>query len=449
MPGVGDVADALLNYVSAVRKAKQAEPRFVCRGRRRTSVDKADSRHAVLLEEFSKVREPKLKITEKGKGAEGKGRIQRASSGRQIKQFILRDKGSAVCRKTVHVSMRIETGLLIQGAEPQLTRTLPQHGGTKPFCFASHPRSWCPNPGKDAAFYVEVKFAKTVRKTGFLNDEGEPVWNGTFTFSKHEVASVFKIRLKEVRKLGPDDLVGEAEVIVDELLADSGKDNARVSVFSPTRFLSSRKRQSSTGSIHLHLKTVDALDRAKIEIDTVEKSTEGIRALTNKTNSTAEAIGPVIEAADVMIDMVDNIAQIHPLFNVSWQAISALYKLVSQQLHTDSELIDLVGKMRMAFDFSKETSDLDDNTKMLKPIVKNLLSETAECSRFVQEYAKYSFLGRMSKLGSGQKIRDYSTRFVERRKELDSIIGLNTAKEVLDIKSQQQLEVFHFVDHVD
>ncbi|KAL5526090.1 hypothetical protein ACEPAG_7428 [Sanghuangporus baumii] len=336
--------------------------------------------------------------------------------------------------------------------------TLPQHGGAKPLCIARFAVFSCrpilplidspavvrvhgaPGRAKDTAAYVEIKLAESVRKTGILNDEGEPLWNGTITFLHPGASAVLDARLKKVRKVGRDDLVGQAEVNVDELLANS----IRAALFAPTSFRSSRKRPSSIGSIHLHLKRVDALNRAKIEIETAEKSTKGIRTLTNKTDSTMEVIGTVIEATDVIIDIVDKIAQIHPLFNVSWQATSALYKLVSQQLHTDSELIDLVGKMKKSFDFSKETSGLDDKTKMLKPIVKDLLSETAECSRFVQEYAKHGLMGRMNKLGSRQKIRNYSTRFVERRNELDSVIGLNTAKEVkevLDINLQQQLEV--------
>ncbi|KAL5503771.1 hypothetical protein ACEPAH_7842 [Sanghuangporus vaninii] len=246
-----------------------------------------------------------------------------------------------------------------------------------------------PSDAKDGGLYVEVKFAKSVRKTGILNDEGEPAWNDTVTFLRSDASTVFEVLVKKVRKVGRDDLIGQAEVNVDELLVNSGEDEFRDN---------------------------------------------------SKTDSTTEIIGTVIEAADVIIEMVDTIAKIHPIFDVSWQATSALYKLVSQQLHTDNELIDLVDKMQMVFKFSTEARKLDDKTKMLKPIVKNLLGETAECSRFVQEYAKHGFLGRMARIGGGQKISDFSARFVDLRKELDSVIGLNTAEEVLDIKLQQQLE---------
>ncbi|OCB84904.1 WD40 repeat-like protein [Sanghuangporus baumii] len=182
---------------------------------------------------------------------------------------------------------------------------------------------------KDAAFYVEVKLANSYRKTGILNGNGEPIWNATVTFSQTEASTVFKIRLKEARKLGRDNLIGLAEVNVDGLLVDCDEDNARVVLSAPTGFLLNRKRQSSTGSIYLHLKNVDTLNRAKIEIETAEKSTERIRTLTSRTDSTMEVIGTVIEAAEVIIEMIDGVAKIHPLFNLSWQATSALFKLSS------------------------------------------------------------------------------------------------------------------------
>ena len=96
---------------------------------------------------------------------------------------------------------------------------------------------------------------------------------------------------------------------------------------------------------------------------------------------------------------------------MSWQAVSVLYKvciarhwtafslinsalqIVSRQFRTDAQLIELVDKMRLAFTFSREARSLDDKAEMLKPLLKELLYETAECSRFVQEYCEHSFSG--------------------------------------------------------
>ena len=52
----------------------------------------------------------------------------------------------------------------------------------------------------------------------------------------------------------------------------------------------------------------------------------------------------------------------------------------------------MVETMRTAFDFSKVANNLNDSTEMLKPIFKKLLEETANCSCFVQDYARRNLL---------------------------------------------------------
>ena len=97
---------------------------------------------------------------------------------------------------------------------------------------------------------------------------------------------------------------------------------------------------------------------------------------------------------------------------MSWKAATALYKasrslffsfcvdsltpplqLLRHQLEEDSKLLDMVEDMKTAFDFSTEANKLDDSTEKLKPTVKKLLEETAECARFVQDYARRNFVG--------------------------------------------------------
>lgn len=61
------------------------------------------------------------------------------------------------------------------------------------------------------------------------------------------------------------------------------------------------------------------------------------------------------------------------------------------QIQKDSELLDMVKEVRTAFDFSKGANELSVSTTMLKAKVKDLLRETVDCSRFVQEYARRDF----------------------------------------------------------
>ncbi|KAF9266387.1 hypothetical protein L218DRAFT_858029 [Marasmius fiardii PR-910] len=90
IPGAGDIADATLNYILVVKKAKKADiPPWLLRrmlfnnavsagvglvpfvGDVILAVYKANSRNAALLEEFLRVRgEEFLKLSEEGKGAQ-------------------------------------------------------------------------------------------------------------------------------------------------------------------------------------------------------------------------------------------------------------------------------------------------------------------------------------------------------------------------------------------
>ena len=126
-----------------------------------------------------------------------------------------------------------------------------------------------------------------------------------------------------------------------------------------------------------------------------------------------------------------------------------LSQVCSAQLETDTKLVGLVDQMRNAFHFSEEVRSLNDRTGSLKPKLSSLPEVTAECSRFVQEYATRSFAGtwhvflhsrriivppgRLAHWNGDQRIDEYIGRFEDLRKGLDSDIMININKGVDDI----------------
>ena len=165
-------------------------------------------------------------------------------------------------------------------------------------------------------------------------------------------------------------------------------------------------------------------------------------------------IRTIIQAVDQIKDVLDTIAEvnpdssglksnvlntcleIHPIINLSWKAVSALYtvrmkrpctvsvtdtvlQVCCSQLETDARLLGLVDKMRDAFQFSNGARVLNDRTELLKPKLKKLLELTAECSRFLQGYAQRSFTGTCTHSGefiisSGNDMLLRTTSSVER-----------------------------------
>ncbi|KAL5503832.1 hypothetical protein ACEPAH_7903 [Sanghuangporus vaninii] len=275
--------------------------------------------------------------------------------------------------------------------------------------------------------YTEVILDKTVRRTGYIDGLGEPLRDSCLPFTSSNTAAVFTICLKEKTKLNSNRTVGRVKINIATLLEKSGREKLLLLPIGG-------------GTIYLRLKIVDVLARAEIEVMKAEKSIEQIGS---KKDCTDAALACIVKAMDAIFEAVDDATAVSPLLSLAWKVTSALYKvgldylincshqvdvlqpLTSAQMKTDQELIEMVDKMRRAFDFSVEAGKLGDHVNLLRPLIKDLLDETVKCSHFVQGYASRSFF-------ADKKVVDYTTRFADLRKELDSQIALNTMKLVED-----------------
>ncbi|KAL5512558.1 hypothetical protein ACEPAG_3211 [Sanghuangporus baumii] len=302
--------------------------------------------------------------------------------------------------------------------------------------------------------YAEVKINKSVPERVTIGEDGKPTSNAIIPFSQSDSPSVINISFKQsfkqslMRSLmrssnrSQNRLLGDVEINEDitKLLQESLPYELKRDLVRTVRSLFRREQTVSAGTIHLLLNVTDAQARAELWVDMAERRVEGIQARKDKAASAESAIGPVIQAVDQIVEIVDTVAEIHPLFNLSWKAVSALYKLVSYQFKADAKLVDMVDKMKDAFHLATKAQGLNDRIDLLKPAIKELLDETAKCSRAIQAYASHSFPGRMARWPEGKKMEEFAARFAELRRKLDSVVNVNTAKGVDNIESQQLLD---------
>ncbi|KAL5526780.1 hypothetical protein ACEPAF_8505 [Sanghuangporus sanghuang] len=281
-----------------------------------------------------------------------------------------------------------------------------------------------PNYVKDAALHVEVKLKDTTQKTGSLDDKGIPTRKDKLTFSRSDNGDEsFDVYLMKSTKL-----IGHVNISAAELLRESAVDNARQNLVNSEKTLwSSGIRTEDAGRIILRLETVDAQARAQIEANAAEENAKQINALVKRTDNAAEVAATVIEVMDAVIEIVDDVVQIHPLVNVSWKIVTALYRVVSHQLKTESKLVELVYKIQQACGFCAKAGNLEDRTELLKPIIRSLLGEIIQCSHFVQEYSGRNLIVRTARMTAPKEVEERLNRLNELRRELDSVIGLHTA----------------------
>ncbi|KAL5525989.1 hypothetical protein ACEPAG_7327 [Sanghuangporus baumii] len=294
-----------------------------------------------------------------------------------------------------------------------------------------------PNKAMDAALYVEVRLGDNIRKTGMLDIEGKPALNGTLIFSRsNNDAITFDIHLRNSVKR-----IGHVIINTTELLQESARSDVRRNlIISKKPLWSSKAHSEDAGSIILRLKTVDAQTRAQIEVNAAEESVKQLNGLVQRNENIPEVTGTVIGVVDMIIGIVDDAAEIDPIVNVSWKIATALYKVVSNQLKTESELVDLVDKVQKTYEFCAKAGNLEDKTELLKPIIKALLSEIIGCSRFVQIYSGRGFIGRTTRLTARQEVEEHSKLLDRLRGEMNSVIGLHTAQTADATQLQQHLE---------
>ncbi|KAL5504568.1 hypothetical protein ACEPAH_7229 [Sanghuangporus vaninii] len=295
---------------------------------------------------------------------------------------------------------------------------------------------------KKGDLYVEVKINESTPDHVDIGEDGKPTSNAILPFTQSHSLSVINVSIKQSRKRSQDRFLGHVEIKEDvtRLLKESLPYEFKRDLTRTIRSVFRREQTESTGSILFCLNVTDAQARAGLWVDMAERKVEGIRARKDKVASTDSIIGPVIQAVDQIVEIVDTVAEIHRLVNLSWKAVSALYKLVSYQFKADAKLVDMVDKMKDAFHFSAEAHSLNDRTEMLKPAIKELLEEAAKCSRAVREYASHNFAGRMARWPEGKKMEEFVGRFAELRKKLDSVLVLNIGKGVDNIESQTMLQ---------
>ncbi|KAL5512549.1 hypothetical protein ACEPAG_3202 [Sanghuangporus baumii] len=299
------------------------------------------------------------------------------------------------------------------------------------------------NDRKKGDLYVEIKINESTSERVNIGKGGKPTSNAILPFSQSGPPSVINVFFKRSRKRSQDLLLGRVEIKEDvaKLLQESLPYECTYNLTGTPRSLFHRKEIINIGMIQLRLNVTDERVRAELWVSMAERRVENIGMTTEGGTSADSVLGPVIQAMDQIVEIVDAIAEIHALFELSWKAVSALYKLVSYQFKADAKLVDMVDKMKNAFRLSTEAGSLNDRNDMLNLTIKELLDETARCSRAIRAYASHSFAGRIGHWPEGKRMEEFAGRFAELRKKLDSVINLNTAIGVDNIESRQMLQL--------
>ncbi|KAJ7844728.1 hypothetical protein B0H14DRAFT_2775972 [Mycena olivaceomarginata] len=108
--------------------------------------------------------------------------------------------------------------------------------------------------------------------------------------------------------------------------------------------------------------------------------------------------------------------KIHPVTQVAWMALHAVYKAVQNQQEIDGKIVELVQTMAKVYTFMKDMDSLSTAKKHLKDTATTIVQQTAKCAIFVREYTGHGFLGRLANnlmSDHTKTIKDFAATFIE------------------------------------
>ncbi|KAH7918266.1 WD40 repeat-like protein [Leucogyrophana mollusca] len=107
---------------------------------------------------------------------------------------------------------------------------------------------------------------------------------------------------------------------------------------------------------------------------------------------TLVSLGNALSKIDVVVKIVDDMAEVHPYAKFAWTLLSSAYK----QTCTDQTVVDLMKAMEALYSFVSVADNLvDGKLDILRENIKTILLQTVECATFMKDYAHRGFVGRV------------------------------------------------------
>ncbi|KAH7919617.1 WD40 repeat-like protein, partial [Leucogyrophana mollusca] len=109
-----------------------------------------------------------------------------------------------------------------------------------------------------------------------------------------------------------------------------------------------------------------------------------------------QSLGNVLSKIDVVVKIVDDMAEVHPYAKFAWTLLSSAYKVVQKQTRTDQSVVDLMTAMETLYSFVSVADNLvDGKLDILRQNIKTILLQTVECATFIRDYAYRGFIARV------------------------------------------------------
>ncbi|KAK6971599.1 WD40 repeat-like protein [Favolaschia claudopus] len=274
--------------------------------------------------------------------------------------------------------------------------------------------------------YVEVYANGTenrILKTRVVKEDKKPIWNHDLDLPSPSLSMCLVFRLYH-DVIGPDRLIAEASILVEDLMERSLSDDVWLDIKSNGDVLgrlsvSLRDLTGSQATAHIsgdvsNLENSSLVAHAASFIQHIEEVTSSSRV--------SAAFEGILSALENIVKVGDELAKIHPYATTAWNVLTFVYKMISRQREMDDKIVKLVEAMAKLYAFAAETDSVVTRLKSLEDIVLRITIQTVECALLIREYSGHGFLGRIANnffSGAEQKIDELAEELITLKDHFD------------------------------
>ncbi|KAJ7144094.1 WD40 repeat-like protein [Mycena epipterygia] len=246
--------------------------------------------------------------------------------------------------------------------------------------------SWKPAPPhhKTPRLYVAIHQAGVgVQRTSVIKGELSPQWDHLSKISSDSPFSTISLKLFHNSSLPfvRDTCLGAADTTIDALLKLCGTGDPKVAKLE-LQDVARLSKGRPVGTIYVRLLSDDAAAEMAIEQSV------------STANNLEAALDSITSKLEIIVNIGDDLAAIHPYANVAWKVLTSVYQAVKKEQNIDDKLCKLVQTMADVYSFVKDVDFLADKMKSVEDKALAIVKQTVECALFIQEYTANGFVSR-------------------------------------------------------
>ncbi|SJL00968.1 uncharacterized protein ARMOST_04282 [Armillaria ostoyae] len=205
---------------------------------------------------------------------------------------------------------------------------------------------------------------------------------------------------------------------------------------------------NTSADIHLSNGSSDvAVLKISVQLDTPKNVMTHLVPSVKKPSESSELLDSetLQKAFEVVKQMIDTLAEVHPAATIAWGFLSIGFEVVKKQRDTKDAIRELYKVMISVYEaFSKD--DILEQRDRLKGIYSSLFKQTMECAMFIEGYAKKTEIEKIFTMDISVQAENFHQAFTDLKGQLSMglakeavIVTLGVQKSVDDLVMRELL----------